>query len=191
MICAGDEVGRTQGGNNNAYCQDNETSWLDWSLDGERQALLAYTRRLIRIRAEHPALRRAKFFKGRRIRGADVKDIMWLRPDGGAMSEEDWKTPSMRALGMFIAGNGLDEVDDEGEPIRDDDLLLLVNAAPEPLDFVLTKDELAAAPWELLVDTSDDAAEGALNSDGQTRLEGRSLRLFRRRATGERLTMNP
>ncbi|HEY6458902.1 MAG TPA: glycogen debranching protein GlgX, partial [Polyangiaceae bacterium] len=90
MICGGDEIGRTQNGNNNAYCQDNETSWLDWGLDDERKKLLAFTQRMVRLRADHPALRRAKFFKGRRIRGADIRDILWIRNDGHPMSEEDW-----------------------------------------------------------------------------------------------------
>jgi isoamylase len=189
MICGGDEIGRTQNGNNNAYCQDNETSWFDWALDDERKALLEFTQRLVRIRAEHPALRRAKFFKGRRIHGADIRDIMWIRNDGKQMSEEDWKTPYTRALGMEIAGNGLDEVNDLGEPVTDDDLLLLINAGHEPIDFAMPNMERSADDWELLLDTSDDHAAETVKVDGKTRLEGRSLRLFHRRATGERLTM--
>ncbi len=189
MICGGDEIGRTQGGNNNAYCQDNETSWHDWSLDDERKALLEFTRRLVRIRAAHPALRRAKFFKGRRIRGAEIRDILWLRHDGESMSEEDWKTPYTRALGMEIAGNGLDDVDENGEPVKDDDLLLLINAGHEPLDFDMPNVEKSAADWELLVDTNDDSARETVKVDGVTRLEARSLKLFRRESVGERLTM--
>jgi glycogen operon protein len=189
MICGGDEIGRTQGGNNNAYCQDNETSWHDWSLDDERKALLEFTRRLVRIRAAHPALRRAKFFKGRRIRGAEIRDILWLRHDGESMSEEDWKTPYTRALGMEIAGNGLDDVDENGEPLKDDDLLLLINAGHEPLDFDMPNVEKSAADWELLVDTNDDSARETVKVDGVTRLEARSLKLFRRESVGERLTM--
>jgi glycogen operon protein len=189
MLCGGDEIGRTQGGNNNAYCQDNETSWLDWNLDGERKAFLEFTKKLIRIRAEHPALRRAKFFKGRRIHGSDTRDIMWVRPDGGSMTEDDWKTPDTRALGMVIAGNGLDEVNEMGEPLTDDDLLLLVNASHQALDFVMPNVVQGPDPWTLLVDTNDDGATDAPPIDGQTRLEGRSLKLFRRPPSGERLTM--
>ena len=190
MICGGDEIGRTQNGNNNAYCQDNETSWFDWALDAERKALLAFTQRLVRIRAEHPALRRAKFFKGRRIHGADIRDIMWIRNDGKQMSEEDWKTPYTRALGMEIAGNGLDEVNHLGEPVTDDDLLLIINAGHEPIDFAMPDVERSADDWELLLDTNDDHVEETVKVDGKTRLEGRSLRLFHRRATGDRLTMS-
>ena len=191
MICGGDEIGRTQGGNNNAYCQDSETSWLDWALDKERAALLKFTKRLIRVRAEHPALRRAKFFKGRRIHGADIHDIMWLRHDGRAMSGEDWKTPYTRALGMLIAGRGLDEVTEEGEPVTDDDLLLLINGGHEALEFAMPSIEQRAANWTLLVDTNDDDAQETAQVDGRTTLEGRSLRLFGRPASGDRLTFTP
>jgi isoamylase len=189
MICGGDEIGRTQGGNNNAYCQDNETSWFDWALDDERKALLKFTQRLVRIRAEHPALRRAKFFKGRRIRGADIRDIMWVRHDGRPMSEEDWKTSYTRALGMVIAGRGLDEVHEDGEPVMDDDLLLLINGGHESLDFKMPNVELGAADWVLLLDTNDDDAAETVKVDGGTHLEARSLRLFHRPASGERLTL--
>jgi glycogen operon protein len=186
MICGGDETGRTQAGNNNAYCQDNETSWLDWGLDDERKKLLAFTQRLVRLRADHPSLRRAKFFKGRRIRGADIRDILWIRNDGQPMSEEDWKTPFTRALGMLIAGNGLDEVNELGEVLTDDDLFLVVNGGHEALDFVMPSIEQGAEDWTLLVDTNDDEAKGRVPFDGRVRLEARSLRLYRRRASGQR-----
>jgi isoamylase len=187
MICGGDAIGRTQNGNNNAYCQDNETSWLDWNLDDERRSLLEFTKRLIRLRAEHPALRRAKFFKGRKIRGADIRDIMWMRHDGALVTEGDWKTPDMRALGMFIAGNGLDEVNELGEPLTDDDLLLLVNSGHEALEFITPQIVQGPDPWELLVDTNDDPRDATPLTRG-TRLEGRSLRLYRRPASGERFS---
>ena len=189
MICGGDEIGRSQDGNNNAYCQDNETSWLDWNLTDERRSLLEFTKRLIAIRREHPALRRAKFFKGRKIRGAEIRDISWVRHDGELMTEEDWKAPHTRALGMFIAGNGVDEVNERGEPLTDDDLLLLVNAWHEPLDFTMPKLVQGSDAWSLLVDTNDDHAEESVQIDGGTRLEGRSVRLFARPAIGERATM--
>ncbi len=189
MICGGDEIGRTQRGNNNAYCQDNETSWTDWALDDERRAFLRFTRKLIRIRAEHPALRRAKFFKGRRIHGAEIRDILWLRYDGRTMSGEDWSTSSTRSLGMLIAGNGLDEHDENGEAIADDDLLLIINGGHEAMDFAMPNIEEDAADWELLVDTNDDDATETKPHNGRTRLVGRSLKLFRRSASGQRLTL--
>lgn len=116
---------------------------------------------------------------------------MWLRHDGKAMSEEDWKTPYTRALEMLIAGRGLDEVTEEGEPVTDDDLLLLINGGHEALDFGLPNIEQRAAPWKLLVDTNDDDAEETVQVAGTTRLEGRSLRLFHRPASGDRLTLTP
>jgi glycogen operon protein len=190
MICGGDEIGRTQTGNNNAYCQDNETSWLDWALDDERKKLLGFAKRLVRLRADHPALRRAKFFKGRRIRGADIRDILWIRNDGHPMSEEDWKAPITRALGMLIAGNGLDEVNERGDVLSDDDLFLVINGGHEALDFAMPNIEQGAEDWMLLVDTNDDDAKGQVPFDGRTRLEARSLRLYRRRASGQRNSMS-
>src|SRR5262249_36547418 len=102
MLCGGDEIGRTQQGNNNAYCQDNEISWYDGALDEPRRALLAFTRRLIELRQRHPNLRRRKFFQGRPIRGSDVKDITWLSPDGTEMTEEDWAAGWQRCFGMRL-----------------------------------------------------------------------------------------
>jgi glycogen operon protein len=167
---------------------------MDWDLDDERRALLAFTQRLVRLRTEHPALRRAKFFKGRQIHGADIKDIVWLRHDGEAMNEEDWRTPYTRALGMLIAGNGLDEVDERGVRLTDDDLLLLVNGGHEGLDFAMPNLVPDAANWTLLVDTNAAGPDGAppderVPADGKTHLVARSLRLFARPASGGRPTV--
>src|SRR5580698_3348073 len=128
MISGGDELGRTQAGNNNAYCQDNETSWYDWQLDDERRSLLAFTQRLIAIRRAHPNLRRARFFRARPIRGREVRDIMWLRHDGEPMNDHDWANAATSTLAVFLAGQGVDEVDERGALIVDDDLLILLNA---------------------------------------------------------------
>ncbi|HEX3345831.1 MAG TPA: glycogen debranching protein GlgX, partial [Polyangiaceae bacterium] len=128
MICSGDEQGRTQRGNNNAYCQDNEVTWVDWELDDERRALLRFTRTLIRLRREHPLLQRATFLAGREIRGVGVKDAAWFRHDGAPMSDDDWSNPSTSSLGVFMPGSGLDPVDEEGRPQNDDDLVLVLNA---------------------------------------------------------------
>ena len=185
MIGGGDEMGRTQGGNNNAYCQDNETSWLDWNLDGERKALLEFTKRLVRIRVAHPGLRRRRFFEGRIVTGADVRDVVWVRRDGTPMTDEDWEAPDTRTLGMFIAGNGLEDVDELGEPLADDDLLLIVNAGHEAVDFSMPELVQGQDRWELLVDTDDDHARETIPVVGWTRLEARSLRLFRHRASGD------
>src|SRR6185436_2983454 len=111
MLCGGDELGRTQGGNNNAYCQDNETSWFDWDLKDRDRQLLAFVQRLIRLRREQPVLRRRRFFQGRRIRGSEIKDIAWFRPDGHEMTDEDWNTGYARSLAVRLAGDAIEEMD--------------------------------------------------------------------------------
>jgi glycogen operon protein len=156
MIVAGDEFGRTQSGNNNAYCQDNEISWVSWALDERGRGLLDFTRRLIALRHEHPGLRRRKFFKGRRIRGAEVRDIIWLRPDGGEMTDDEWNSDWTRAIGVYLAGDALDEVDEEGHRLIDDTLLLLLNAHDAEVEFRLAPDE--GRTWLMLVDTAHPGA---------------------------------
>jgi isoamylase len=152
MICHGDEIARSQQGNNNAYCQDSELSWVDWELDERRRDLLAFTRRLIALRREHPNLRRRRFFLGRPIRGSDVKDITWLRADGEEMTDEDWAAGWQRTLGLRL-GDVLGEVDERGRLVTDDALLLLLNAHHEPVSFRLPADE-AGTRWAVVVDTS-------------------------------------
>ncbi len=191
MICGGDEIGRTQRGNNNAYCQDNEISWYDWSLDDERKAMLAFTRRLLALRRAHPGLRRAKFFKGRRIRGTDVRDVMWLRHDGEAMTDSDWGDPNTASLAMFLSGRGLDMFDDDGNVVLDDDLLVVVNGSHVALDWVLPALVIGADAWELLLDTGADDVKEHVEAGGTTRMEGRTLKLFRRTLPEERATLAP
>ena len=183
MICGGDELGRTQRGNNNAYCQDNELSWFDWELGPEQRALLEFTRKVIRLRAEHPTFRRADFFKGRPIRGLDTHDIVWLRHDGEPMRDDDWQNPMTSSFGMYLAGAGVDHVDEHGKHDADDDFVLLFNASPIDLEFVLPAIHARAAlPWELVLDTSDDAARETRDAGTQTPLGQRSLKVFRRPA---------
>jgi glycogen operon protein len=179
MLGGGDEIGRTQGGNNNAYCQDNPISWYDWQLGDEQRALLAFTRKLIRTYRAHPALQRAKFFKGRRIRGADVHDILWFRPDGALMSDDDWQSTATRSLAMFLAGEGVDDVDDDERPIRDDDLMLVLNAGAAPVEFVLPAFPRGTFAWEVVIDTGDDDAHGVLAGGEATLVPPRTLKLLR------------
>jgi glycogen operon protein len=152
MLLAGDEFGRTQGGNNNAYCQDNEISWLDWKLDRPRRELLEFTRFLIRLRQEHPVLRRRHFFQGRRIRGSEVKDLAWFRPDGKEMSDEDWNNPETRGFGLRLAGDAIEELDDRGNRIVDDTLLILLNAYHEAIPFTLPAHR-PKVRWQVVFDT--------------------------------------
>ena len=107
MFLAGDAIGHTQHGNNNAYCQDNEISWIDWSEGSKDTELLAFVRQVIALRKNHPVFRRRNFFQGRAIKGAGVKDILWLNPDGNEMTDEEWGQESARSLGVFLAGEGL------------------------------------------------------------------------------------
>lgn len=181
MLLGGDEFGRTQQGNNNAYCQDNEISWYDWDLDDQQKALLDFTRRLIQLRKEHPALRRRKFFQGRPIHGSEIHDISWLRPDGSEMADLEWDDTWRKSIAMRLGGDALGELDRNGDPVTDDNLLLLLNADAEPIEFVLPKAG-AAAGWEPLIDTtSPDQPEGAepITGGESFRLEGRSMALFR------------
>jgi (1->4)-alpha-D-glucan 1-alpha-D-glucosylmutase len=186
MLCAGDEQGRTQKGNNNAYCQDSETSWHDWDLDEERRSLLAFTRNLIRLRREHPLLQRATFFAGREIRGVGVRDAVWFRHDGASMTDEDWSNPSTASMGVFMPGSGLEPVDQEGRPQNDDDLLLVLNASGSDMPFALPTfvERGRALAWELLLDTADDGAGESVEPHEATEMKSRSLKMFSRRAVG-------
>ncbi len=182
MLVAGDETGRTQAGNNNAWCQDNEISWLDWNLDERRRELLEFTRRLIQIFNAHPVLRRRKFFQGRPVRGAEIKDISWLRPDGREMTNEDWRNDQARSLAVLLAGDAIDEMDERGRRITDDTLLLLLNANHRGVSFTLPT-PLRGAGWEQLLDTREGVgfrkSRRVVRGGGTYRLEARSLALFR------------
>ena len=155
MICGGDEYGRTQDGNNNAYCQDNEVSWLDWNGDQRDASLFAFTQKLINLRRDHPIFRRPKFFQGRKIRGGDVKDVMWFDPNGEEMTDEEWSTPHAKCLGMLLGGDAIDVRSFKNEPILDRTYLLLLNAHHEEISFTLPG--LEKVRWEQVIDTTDEA----------------------------------
>jgi isoamylase len=181
MLLAGDERGRSQQGNNNAYCQDNAISWLDWAPTAEAQSLMDFTRRLIELRREHPVFRRRDFFQDRPIHGSAVRDIVWLQPDGVEMTEHTWQQDFARALSVLLSGEGLNEVDGRGRPIRDDSFMLMFNAAAEPVAFHVPA-ELALPGGRLLVDTSQqgDALPDTPFDPGVPHvLEARSLALVR------------
>ncbi len=162
MICGGDEIGRTQFGNNNAYCQDNEISWYDWTLGEQEKELLSFTQFLIELRREHPNLRRQKFFQGRRIdphkaTGEDIdgrhyQDITWIRPDGEEMTEEEWNLGWVRCLGVQLSGRMLDHIDALGNRIRDETFLICLNPHWEPIKFYMPKTQGEKA-WRLCLDT--------------------------------------
>ncbi|QWF71877.1 glycogen debranching protein GlgX [Methylomonas paludis] len=154
MLVAGDEMGRSQQGNNNAYCHDNATSWLNWELRQQDSELLEFTELIISLRKAHPLFRRNYFFQGRPIRGGLVKDIIWLNPDGAEISDEVWNQPFSRCLGVYFAGGKMIETDERGKRLKDDNLLLLLNAHYEDIAFMLPSFEKHHT-WEVLLDTKD------------------------------------
>src|SRR5437016_1841326 len=155
MLCGEDEWGRTQNGNNNAYCQDNEIRWFNREREGKQKQFLEFTRKLIQLRKEHPVFRRPKFLKGRRIPGSDVRDVMWFNPGGNQMTEKEWASPFVRCLGMLLSGDATDALNSQGESVRDETFLLLINAHYESIAFVLPGRE--HLEWQLILDTSDAA----------------------------------
>jgi glycogen operon protein len=176
MIVGGDEQARSQGGNNNAYCQDNEVSWFDWeAADG---AMIAYTQRLIELRRQHPVFRRRRYFQGQALYGQDA-DIAWFRPDGMEMTEHDWRSGFAKSMGVFLNGDAIPDPGPRGEQITDDSFLLLFNAHHERLNFVLPGS--VGTAWVSVVDTFDALAEGERYKRGDVRkVEGRSLVVLRR-----------
>jgi len=155
MISHGDEYGRTQKGNNNAYCQDNELAWMNWQWDERQHKLFEFTRKIIVIRDEHPVTHRRRYFKNRRIQGEGIKDIRWLNTDGIDMTLEEWETGFIRCMGMLLNGELMQEMDDYGNELKKDILLILVNSYWEPISFTLPHEDLSAR-WEILVDTDRD-----------------------------------
>lgn len=161
MISHGDELGRTQGGNNNGYAQDNEITWVDWEhID---QPLIEFTAALARLRREHPTFRRSRFFNGRPVRreaGAPVPDIAWLRPDGTEMQPDDWESGFGRAIGVFLNGDGIRERDRRGQEIHDQHFFVLFNAGDDDVQFTIPKAEFSPE-WEVLVDTAGQRTDEA------------------------------
>ncbi|MCF8150574.1 MAG: glycogen debranching protein GlgX [Burkholderiaceae bacterium] len=180
MLVAGDEMGRTQRGSNNAYCQDNEISWVNWELSPADKEFLAFVQRLIGLRREHPVFRRRNFFQGRAIRGSEVKDIHWFKPDGSEMSDHEWAHDFARCLGVYLGGEMMDERDQRGRAISDDNFLLLFNSHHEAIPFNLPV-LCEGCEWQSLLDTHHAAG---LQTDGRYQgsenylLEGRSLALM-------------
>jgi isoamylase len=178
MISGGDEIGRSQGGNNNAYCQDNDISWYQWDLSEDDRQLLDFTRKLIGLRREHPVLRRRKFFQGRSLYGSEIDDILFFQPDGSQMNEEAWELGWIRTLGMLLNGKAIAETDERGERIEDDVLLLLINGDADEQRFVLPNAG-GCREWQVLLDTNSPLVEPASQATGEYLLEPRTLALLR------------
>jgi isoamylase len=189
MLYQGDDIGHTQLGNNNAYCQDSSISWVNWDLQPQDRDLLAFVQRLINLRKRHPIFRRRHFFQGRPIKGANIKDVLWLNPAGHEMSEDEWRDSSVRCLGMFLSGQGLDETDERGRRLSDENFLVLLNADHEDVEFVLPAYR-PGARWTAWMDTS---REGGLrpadtyDSGASYPLQARSMVvLMERRTNGKK-----
>jgi isoamylase len=178
MILHGDEYGRSQYGNNNAYCQDNETTWQSWDLTPGQREMLVWTKRVIHLRKRHGVLRRRRFFQGRPIRGADIKDLTWFQADGQEMTDEAWNM-DVRFLAMRIAGGAADVLDDEGRPIQDETMLLLLNSSDALVEFALPPPHTRGFRWKLVLDTSWPEQEAGQPLSGKTYgLAARSLALL-------------
>jgi glycogen operon protein len=180
MLLGGDELGRTQRGNNNAYCQDNEVSWFDWRLDGPQERFLDFTRRLLDVRRRHPGLRRRQFFTGKPVGGSPLRDVTWLREDGNEMTHEAWSTSWVRCFGMLLDGT-TNEIDEDGRLVSDDVLLVLLNAYAEPLPFRLPRTKHSDR-WQLVFDTArPEVGEDAESFLGRSsyHLGGRSIAMLR------------
>jgi len=153
MLLGGDEIGRTQLGNNNAYCQDNEIGWYDWAhADTE---LLQFTRRLIAFRHRHPVFCRRRWFQGRLIHGSEVSDIGWFTPAGVEMSEDDWRAGFAKSLGVFLNGRGIQSLNERGEPVTDDSFYVMFNSHHEPLEFTLPAQRWGEQ-WTMILNTADE-----------------------------------
>ncbi|HYA60422.1 MAG TPA: glycogen debranching enzyme GlgX, partial [Burkholderiaceae bacterium] len=168
----------------NAYCQDNETSWVNWQLSKAQQEFGDFVVGVLRLRRDHPTFRRRSFFQGRRIMGSGVKDILWLKPDGTEMSDEEWNDSFARCLGMFLPSEGMEERDFQGARLRDDSFLLLFNAHYEPVPFTLPQAP-GAHEWEVLLDTAqENVVQAPVRAGAVYPAKSRSLVLLRPSGAG-------
>jgi len=187
MLCGGDELGRTQQGNNNAYCQDNEISWFDWNLTKSNQQLLEFVKQLIKLKKNHPVFQRRRFFQGRKIQGSEVKDISWFHADGKEMTDEEWQM-GFRSLCLRLSGDAIEEVDAKGRAIFGETFLLLLNAHHEAVPFTLPAHKRGVR-WELIFDTSVPVPSKRVRSykgGGEYPLGERTCALLRLKVSGER-----
>jgi glycogen operon protein len=184
MISHGDEIGRTQDGNNNVYCQDSELSWMDWSLAEENADLVEFTSKAVDLRKKHPVFRRRRFFEGKPIRTGDqVRDIAWLTPAGEEMTPEDWGRALDKCVAVFLNGKAIPEPDARGEPVVDDSFLLCFNAHDKTIDFVTPAGDYANE-WTAVLDTSNPAGDTDLviSADEKITVQPRSVLVLKKSA---------
>ncbi|PIQ96045.1 MAG: glycogen debranching enzyme GlgX [Nitrospinae bacterium CG11_big_fil_rev_8_21_14_0_20_56_8] len=188
LICGGDELGRTQSGNNNAYCQDNEISWYNWKLSPEQARFMEFTRTLIRLRLSQRVFTRRTFFKGAPVNNSKSKDIAWISCTGREMTTAEWNTPFARCLGMRLNGEGIEDLDEQGRIISGDTILVLINAHHETIPFILPAQQRGTR-WEPILDTFEPTpgSERQIARGGRAYpLEGHSLAIFRLDAGGKK-----
>ncbi len=184
MILHGDEIGRTQGGNNNGYCQDNEVTWIDWDLTDEQREMLRFTQQVMALRAQHPVFRRRRFFAGDARHGGEshLQDIAWFTPAGAHMTDQDWGQGDARAVAVFLNGSAIPEPSPRGEKIVDDSFLLLLNASHQGIDFTLPEESYATV-WTVVLDTDGRlVADEELKAGRVAHLRGRSMAVLQRPA---------
>ena len=179
MVLGGDEICHSQKANNNAYCQDNELTWLDWNLTDEQRQFFEFVRSIVHIRKTNPVFQRRKFFQGRSPDGTDEADISWFQPSGEEMSEEAWNTGYGQCLGVRLPGDLIGDVNERGEPITGDSIVLLVNAHHETVPFTLPSRD-GGSGWERLIDTAESVNDPIIVPGGkQYDVKGRSMVVLR------------
>jgi glycogen operon protein len=169
MICGGDELGRTQNGNNNAYAQDNETSWYDWDLDEYQCALKEFTRNAIEVRQSNPALKRRLFFEGLPQKPGSIKDVTWFHPEGWEFGDNDWTNPGLRTIGARLAGDAIQEIDEEGNPLRPSSVMLIFHAGTDDIEFLLPPVERGEELSHWTAVFSTDCPDGSIELKARAR----------------------
>ncbi|MBW9141566.1 MAG: glycogen debranching protein GlgX [Candidatus Aramenus sp.] len=179
MLLGGDELSRTQKGNNNAFCQDNEISWFNWKMDDRKKAFLNFVKSMIYLRKAHPVFRRRKFFQGRKLFGSPYKDLTWLSPDGSEVNEQTWNSPT-QVIAFVLAGDAMDEINENGERVSDDTFLVVLNASPNPIKFKFPK---IGEKWELVIwsyNRDPREEEKVVKAENVLEIEGRSALVYKR-----------
>jgi glycogen operon protein len=183
MLLHGDELGRTQGGNNNVYAQDNPIAWIDWERAKDFGVLTDFVSKLSRLRGEHPVFRRRRHFRGRPVKGSTIEDIGWFTPSGEHMSEDDWESGFAKSVNVFLNGEGIREPDARGERVTDDSFFLLFNGHHEPIEF-LVPDLGAGERWQLEIDTAapmlSELEPQTVKTGEQVQVEARSIQVLRK-----------
>jgi len=178
MLLAGDELGRTQRGNNNAYCQDNELSWVSWKIDARGAALLDFTRKCIALRHAQPVLQRRNFFLGATLEDSRFRDLVWFHPAGRELERADWENPELRCVGMLLGGDAIGARDPSGEKIVGDTLLVYFNADGAALEVTMPP-KIWGAGWDLLLETAYETTRSMCTASTTVTVPAHSMLIFK------------